>query len=164
MDRMAESKMTLTDRAKSFLRYHFFGDIESDDACEEFYSKYLDSLHHVSNLKLLLDSHASRSTIHLTRTDNLQETFSMASSFPCPILSIVSEDMPNADDCLALRDVIDPPLLECIEFKNAHGFILAQYPIKITHAIFLFLQGLGYLRGADLPGVEGEFPHTKISI
>lgn len=139
---------TITARTRSYLLYHMFGDVECNDYCYTYYNDYLDSIKHAQNLKLLLDSFATRSDVHIRKADSplaiMDNSKTFKDTITCPVLLVVSEDMPHSDDCYCLKDLIDPTFVESVDFKDAHGFILNQYPLKITHAIVLFLQGLGY--------------------
>ncbi|KAF1741095.1 hypothetical protein MXB_283, partial [Myxobolus squamalis] len=128
-----------------------------EDPSYESYRHYLMGIKNWTNLRLLMESFSMRSPINLFKPDditlNLDHNYHLnaKSIITTHVLLIISENVPQYDDCLALEDLIHPSLIEYIEFKQAHGFVLNQLPSRITHAIFLFIQGMGYLRGVKMP-------------
>jgi len=140
----------LPEPALEFLIWYHFGKVDGDQTRSSnrlafSLKQYLQSNLQPANLAKLLDSYIKRNPLKLSReiAANGKTVHGATRTLKMPVLNIVGELSPHVDATVALNGRLDPANCTWMKIREA-GMVLEEQPEKVSEAIKLFLQGLGY--------------------
>ena len=142
--------IVLPDPALEFLIWFHFGKVDSDQTKSNVrlassLQKYLQSNLQPANLAKLLDSYIKRNPLKLSReiAANGKTVHGATRTLKMPVLNVVGEQSPHVDATVALNGKLDPANCTWMKIREA-GMVIEEQPEKVSEAVKLFLQGLGY--------------------
>lgn len=118
--------------------YHFGNQDETRnfDLIELYKNHFVGKTINAYNLSLFIDSFLKRTDLAIDRSD-------LNKNFKCSILLIVGSLSPHLQDSIDMNSRINPATSTWLKLQNC-GMVLEEYPDKVTEALKLFIQGLGY--------------------
>lgn len=129
----------LPECARNYLMWHHFGtqdETRNFDLIELYKNHFMGKSINAYNLSLFIDSFIRRTDLRIDRR-NLDK------NFKCPILLVVGALSPHIDDSVNMNGRINPANSTWLKLQNC-GMVLEEQPEKLTEALKLFIQGLGY--------------------
>lgn len=131
----------MTSFTVDYLMWHHFGkrlDDYNPDLIRE-YRVHFQNLPNPRNLAYFIESYLQRTPLQFSRFgDN-------GPIIKTPILQIVGSGSPFVSDSVEVNARLDPANSSWMKISDSCGLVLDDKPEKVTEAIILFLQGLGYL-------------------
>jgi pimeloyl-ACP methyl ester carboxylesterase len=126
----------ITPQVVDFLMWRNFGNhIEKDNPqLVKGYRDYFEKLPNPTNLASFLESYLNRKSIE----------FEPNPSKELMVLQIVGERIYSLTDANHIRHKFEPTKTELINIANCSGRVLDESPDKVTEAVMLFLQGVGF--------------------
>lgn len=125
--------------AQDYLMWHHFGKLDSErnrDLIQIFQSLFSGKRLSGRNLSLLIESYINRTDLGITRGDK-------EANFKCPVLLMCGGLAPHVDDTVAFNARLNPQDSTWMKL-NESGMVLEEQPHKVSEALRLFIQGLGY--------------------
>jgi len=142
--------IVLPDPALEFLIWFHFGKVDSDQTKSNVrlassLKQYLQSNLQPANLAKLLDSYIKRNPLKLSReiAANGKTIHGATRTLKMPVLNVVGEQSPHVDATVVLNGKLDPANCTWMKIREA-GMVIEEQPEKVSEAVKLFLQGLGY--------------------
>jgi len=142
--------IALPDPALDFLIWFHFGKVDGDQTRSNVrlaasFKQYLQNNLHPANLAKLMDSYVKRNNIKLAReiAANGKTVHGATRTLKMPVLNMVGEQSPHVDATVVLNGKLDPTKCTWMKIREA-GMVLEEQPEKVSEAINLFLQGLGF--------------------
>ncbi|XP_073973018.1 misexpression suppressor of KSR 2 isoform X6 [Rhodnius prolixus] len=133
----------MTQGVLDYLMWHHFGrgTEERNHDLVQVYRSYFERCVQPGNLARFIDSYIRRTDLNMTRcTDaNRKEGLTLA----MPVMNITGSLSPHVDDTVTLNSRLDPTNSSWMKISDC-GMVLEEQPSKISEALRLFLQGLGY--------------------
>lgn len=124
---------------QDYLMWHHFGNV-TEDRCRdliEVYKSYFNGHNHkANNLAMFLNSYLSRTDLQIERTDPEK-------NFKCSVLVLCGSLSPHVDDTVTMNGRLNPQNSTWMKLSGC-GMVLEEQPHKVSEALRLFLQGLGY--------------------
>jgi len=140
----------LPDPALEFLIWYHFGKADNDPSTSKSrlassLKQYLQNNLWPANLAKLLDSYMKRTPLKLSReiAANGKTLHGATRTLKMPVLNMVGEHNPHVDATVALNGRLDPAKCSWMKIRKA-GMVLEEQPEKVSEAVKLFIQGLGY--------------------
>ncbi|MFH4973615.1 hypothetical protein AB6A40_000324 [Gnathostoma spinigerum] len=130
----------MTSFTVDYLMWHHFGrnfDQYNPDIVRQ-YRAYFQNLPNPSNLASFIECYLNRTPLEFSRD---------GSAGPClkvPVLQIVGSGSAFVGDTVEINARLDPARSDWIKISDSCGLVLDDKPEKVTEAMLLFLQGLGY--------------------
>lgn len=134
----------MTSGVEEYLLWHWFGNktMETNYDLVHVYSEYIKSLNPV-NLGHFVSTYIKRTDLGITRElDPMKK--SSAKNFSCPVMLVGGDNSPHLDDTVEMNGRLDPTNSTWMKFECG-GMILEEAPGKLSEALRLFLQGMGYV-------------------
>ncbi|KAL1117048.1 hypothetical protein AAG570_004376 [Ranatra chinensis] len=133
----------MTQGVLDYLMWHHFGrgTEERNHDLVQVYRSYFERCIQPGNLARFIDSYIRRSDLNMTRTlePNKKESLTLA----MPVINITGSMSPHVDDTVTLNARLDPTNSSWMKISDC-GMVLEEQPGKVSEALRLFLQGLGY--------------------
>lgn len=141
---------------QDYLMWHHFGTKTMEDNIDlvNFYRDILMKTVQAYNLSLLVESYVWRSDLGLERIvgpDDRATTVDESPHIRCPVMNVIGDHSPHIDDAMWFNGRLDPAKSNFVKLSDCGGMVLEEVPNKMTEALLLFLQGLGYV------------PHLRVS-
>ena len=140
----------LPDPALEFLIWYHFGKADNDPSISKSrlassLKQYLQNNLWPANLAKLLDSYMKRTPLKLSReiAANGKTLHGATRTLKMPVLNMVGEHNPHVDATVVLNGKLDPAKCSWMKIRKA-GMVLEEPPEKVSEAVKLFIQGLGY--------------------
>lgn len=97
------------------------------------------------NLALLLHSYVQRTDLNLAReiAPNGKELLGASRALKTPVLNMTGDHSPHVEATVAFNGRLQPNRCTWMKIQDA-AMILEEQPSKVSEAVKLFLQGLGY--------------------
>ncbi|XP_054274004.1 protein NDRG3 isoform X3 [Macrosteles quadrilineatus] len=126
----------MTQGVLDYLMWHHFGrgTEERNHDLVQVYKTYFERFINPGNLAMFIDSYVRRTDLNMTRNG---ATLSM------PVLNISGALSPHVDETVTLNSRLDPTNSSWMKISDC-GMVLEEQPNKVSEALRLFLQGLGY--------------------
>ncbi|XP_046671565.1 protein NDRG3 isoform X5 [Homalodisca vitripennis] len=126
----------MTQGVLDYLMWHHFGrgTEERNHDLVQVYRTYFERFINPGNLAMFIDSYVRRSDLNMTRNG---ATLSM------PVLNISGALSPHMEETVTLNSRLDPTNSSWMKISDC-GMVLEEQPNKVSEALRLFLQGLGY--------------------
>lgn len=126
----------MTQGVLDYLMWHHFGrgTEERNHDLVQVYRNYFERYISPGNLALFIDSYVRRSDLNMARSG---ATLSM------PVLNISGALSPHMEETVTLNSRLDPSNSSWMKISDC-GMVLEEQPNKVSEALRLFLQGLGY--------------------
>uniref|UniRef100_A0A1B6CKS7 Protein NDRG3 n=1 Tax=Clastoptera arizonana TaxID=38151 RepID=A0A1B6CKS7_9HEMI len=126
----------MTQGVLDYLMWHHFGrgTEERNHDLVQVYRNYFERCINPSNLAMFIDSYVRRTDLNMTRT---------ALTLTMPVMNITGALSPHVDDTVTLNSRLDPTNSSWMKISDC-GMVLEEQPNKVSEALRLFLQGLGY--------------------
>ncbi|XP_054274006.1 protein NDRG3 isoform X5 [Macrosteles quadrilineatus] len=127
----------MTQGVLDYLMWHHFGrgTEERNHDLVQVYKTYFERFINPGNLAMFIDSYVRRTDLNMTRNG---ATLSM------PVLNISGALSPHVDETVTLNSRLDPTNSSWMKISDC-GMVLEEQPNKVSEALRLFLQGLGYV-------------------
>ncbi|XP_046671554.1 protein NDRG3 isoform X2 [Homalodisca vitripennis] len=127
----------MTQGVLDYLMWHHFGrgTEERNHDLVQVYRTYFERFINPGNLAMFIDSYVRRSDLNMTRNG---ATLSM------PVLNISGALSPHMEETVTLNSRLDPTNSSWMKISDC-GMVLEEQPNKVSEALRLFLQGLGYV-------------------
>lgn len=134
----------MTAGVEEYMIWHWFGNktLETNQDLVNVYMDYVKSLNPV-NLGHFVSSYVRRTDLGIARELDILKKNSVK-NFACPVMLVAGDYSPHLDDTVTMNGRLDPSNSTWMKF-NCGGMILEEAPGKLSEAIRLFLQGLGYV-------------------
>lgn len=133
----------MTQGVLDYLMWHHFGrgTEERNHDLVQVYRNYFEHRVQPGNLALFIDSYIRRTDLNMTRSlePNKKECLTLS----MPVMNITGALSPHMDDTVTLNSRLDPTNSSWMKISDC-GMVLEEQPNKISEALRLFLQGLGY--------------------
>ncbi|XP_054274003.1 protein NDRG3 isoform X2 [Macrosteles quadrilineatus] len=146
----------MTQGVLDYLMWHHFGrgTEERNHDLVQVYKTYFERFINPGNLAMFIDSYVRRTDLNMTRNG---ATLSM------PVLNISGALSPHVDETVTLNSRLDPTNSSWMKISDC-GMVLEEQPNKVSEALRLFLQGLGYVgRKKLMSSVSAEGLMVKTS-
>lgn len=126
----------MTQGVLDYLMWHHFGrgTEERNHDLVHVYRNYFERCINPGNLALFIDSYIQRTELNIARQSN---TLTM------PVINITGALSPHVDETVTLNSRLDPTNSSWMKISDC-GMVLEEQPSKVSEALRLFLQGLGY--------------------
>uniref|UniRef100_A0A0A9Y7U1 Protein NDRG3 n=2 Tax=Lygus hesperus TaxID=30085 RepID=A0A0A9Y7U1_LYGHE len=133
----------MTQGVLDYLMWHHFGrgTEERNHDLVQVYKSYFERCIQPGNLAQFIDSYIRRSDLNMTR--NLDPNKKENTTLSMPVMNITGALSPHVDDTVTLNSRLDPTNSSWMKISDC-GMVLEEQPNKISEALRLFLQGLGY--------------------
>ena len=150
----------LPNNVTDYLLWHHFGtnlrhrDSPNRDIIDIYRSYFNGITVHPANLGLFLESYFKRSPIRLSRNPHASKT-----KLSCQVLLVTGSASPYLDSTIIMNSRLDPKSTTWLKIDGS-AMVLEERPHKVSQALHLFLQGLGYplkemvLKRARLSGLS----------
>lgn len=127
----------MTQGVLDYLMWHHFGRGTEDRNHDlvQVYKNYFERFINPGNLAMFIDSYVRRTDLNMARSG---ATLSM------PVLNISGALSPHMDETVTLNSRLDPTNSSWMKISDC-GMVLEEQPNKVSEALRLFLQGLGYV-------------------
>ena len=128
-------------------KHHLF-QISASERCPrltESYKQYFQNHLQPNNLLKILQSYNNRNTVKLARdiAANGKTILGANRSLKMTCLNMVGEYSPHLDETVGFNGRLDPEKCTWMKLNDA-SMIVVEQTEKVSQAIILFLQGLGY--------------------
>jgi len=149
----------MTQGVLDYLMWHHFGRGTEDRNHDlvQVYKNYFERFINPGNLAMFIDSYVRRTDLNMARSG---ATLSM------PVLNISGALSPHMDETVTLNSRLDPTNSSWMKISDC-GMVLEEQPNKVSEALRLFLQGLGYVIQAGrkklMSSVSAEGLMVKVS-
>ncbi|XP_003743483.1 protein NDRG3 [Galendromus occidentalis] len=134
----------MTTSTLDYLLWHHFGKLSEDRNYDmvQMYRNYFNKSINAHNLSAFIDSFIKRNDLNIVREldPNKKKT---ARNFTCHVMLVAGSLSPHVDDTVNMNGRLDPSNSSWMKISDA-GMVLEEQPSKISEALRLFLQGLGY--------------------
>lgn len=126
----------MTQGVLDYLMWHHFGrgTEERNHDLVYVYRNYFERCINPGNLALFIDSYIRRTELNMARQSN---TLTM------PVINITGALSPHVDETVTLNSKLDPTSSSWMKISDC-SMVLEEQPSKVSEALRLFLQGLGY--------------------
>uniref|UniRef100_A0A1B6LBZ6 Protein NDRG3 n=2 Tax=Graphocephala atropunctata TaxID=36148 RepID=A0A1B6LBZ6_9HEMI len=126
----------MTQGVLDYLMWHHFGrgTEERNHDLVQVYRTYFERFINPGNLAMFIDSYVRRQDLNMTRNG---ATLGMA------VLNISGALSPHMEETVTLNSRLDPTNSSWMKISDC-GMVLEEQPNKVSEALRLFLQGLGY--------------------
>ncbi|KAI5729288.1 hypothetical protein M8J76_001029 [Diaphorina citri] len=104
------------------------------------YKSYFEQCVNPINLALFIDAYIRRTDLNISRD---LENRTCTQTLGMPVMNITGAFSPHVDDTVILNSRLDPTSSSWMKISDC-GMVLEEQPSKLTEALRLFLQGLGY--------------------
>lgn len=134
----------MTASTQEYLMWHHFGTApeERNHDLAQVYRQYFNKSINAHNLSLFIDSFIKRTDIQIVREmDPIKKE--TAKNFKCPVLLMAGSYSPHLDDTVNMNGRLDPTKSTWMKLSDC-GMVLEEQPGKVSEALTLFIQGLGY--------------------
>jgi len=134
----------MTQGVLDYLMWHHFGrgTEERNHDLVQVYRSYFERCIQPGNLAQFIDSYIRRTDLNMTR--NLDPNRKENLTLTMPVMNITGSLSPHVDDTVTLNSRLDPTNSTWMKISDC-GMVLEEQPSKISEALRLFLQGLGYV-------------------
>ncbi|RZF40877.1 hypothetical protein LSTR_LSTR003387 [Laodelphax striatellus] len=106
------------------------------------YRNYFERCIQPGNLAMFIDSYIRRTDLNMTRQPDGLKT-KETTTLSMPVMNITGALSPHVDDTVTLNSRLDPTNSSWMKISDC-GMVLEEQPNKVSEALRLFLQGLGY--------------------
>uniref|UniRef100_A0A1B6H4L6 Protein NDRG3 n=2 Tax=Cuerna arida TaxID=1464854 RepID=A0A1B6H4L6_9HEMI len=126
----------MTQGVLDYLMWHHFGrgTEERNHDLVQVYRTYFERFINPGNLAMFIDSYVRRSDLNMTRN---------GATLSVPVLNISGALSPHMEETVTLNSRLDPTNSSWMKISDC-GMVLEEQPNKVSEALRLFLQGLGY--------------------
>ncbi|CAF1981335.1 unnamed protein product [Rotaria magnacalcarata] len=132
--------------------YHLGADTQSSDQELVYMLRHhLEDNVKAKNVIKLLNSFFKRTAIQIDRQNDTSKKADPSRTLQCSVLNITGATSPHKDDVIETNDRCDSATASYAEFDDCGGAVLIEQPSKLSEAIRLFLQGLGYMSHLSIP-------------
>uniref|UniRef100_A0A8D8Y2M3 Protein NDRG3 n=1 Tax=Cacopsylla melanoneura TaxID=428564 RepID=A0A8D8Y2M3_9HEMI len=133
----------MTQGVLDYLMWHHFGRNTEDRNHDlvQVYKSYFEQCVNPINLALLIDAYIRRTDLNIARD---LENRTCTQTLGMPVMNITGAFSPHVDDTVILNSRLDPTSSSWMKISDC-GMVLEEQPSKLTEALRLFLQGLGYV-------------------
>jgi len=134
----------MTQSAMDYLMWHHFGKVteERNHDLVQAYKQYFEKNVNAFNLALFIDSYIKRSDLGIVRELDPEKKKTVR-SLKCPVMMVTGNYSPHVDDTVTMNGRLDPTNSNWMKLQDC-AHVLEEQPGKVSEAIRLFLQGLGY--------------------
>ncbi|TKR62481.1 hypothetical protein L596_026433 [Steinernema carpocapsae] len=132
-----------------YLMWHHFGkrlDECNPDIVRQ-YRAYFQHHPNPANLASFIESYLSRTPIQFSRDGTHGPMLKV------PVLQIVGSRSAFIEDSVNVNQHLDPAKTEWIKISEACGLVLDDRPERVTEAMLLFLQGLGFFPSLNVVNI-----------
>ncbi|KAI5701411.1 hypothetical protein M8J75_009160 [Diaphorina citri] len=132
----------MTQGVLDYLMWHHFGrnTEERNHDLVQVYKSYFEQCVNPINLALFIDAYIRRTDLNISRD---LENRTCTQTLGMPVMNITGAFSPHVDDTVILNSRLDPTSSSWMKISDC-GMVLEEQPSKLTEALRLFLQGLGY--------------------
>lgn len=130
----------MTSFTVDYLLWHHFGkhlEQYNQDIVRQ-YRAYFQHLPNPGNLAAFIECYVNRTALFFSRDGTAGPTLKI------PVLQIVGSGSAFVNDTVDANAQFDPSKSDWIKVSDSCGLVLDDKPEKVTEAMLLFLQGLGY--------------------
>jgi len=134
----------MTASTLDYLLWHHFGKLSEERNYDmvQMYRNYFTKSIHAGNLSHFIDAFIKRGDLSITR--ELDPNKKKATrNFKCHVMLVAGALSPHVEDTINMNGRLDPSNSSWMKISDA-GMVLEEQPTKISEALRLFLQGLGY--------------------
>lgn len=134
----------MTQGVLDYLMWHHFGRGTEDRNYDlvQVYRNYFERCIQPGNLAMFIDSYIRRTDLNMTRQPDGLKT-KETTTLSMPVMNITGALSPHVDDTVTLNSRLDPTNSSWMKISDC-GMVLEEQPNKVSEALRLFLQGLGY--------------------
>ncbi|XP_039286803.1 LOW QUALITY PROTEIN: protein NDRG3 [Nilaparvata lugens] len=137
----------MTQGVLDYLMWHHFGRGTEDRNYDlvQVYRNYFERCIQPGNLAMFIDSYIRRTDLNMTRQPDASAGVKKDSNttLAMPVINITGALSPHVDDTVTLNSRLDPTNSSWMKISDC-GMVLEEQPNKVSEALRLFLQGLGY--------------------
>uniref|UniRef100_A0A0N5AFM0 Protein NDRG3 n=1 Tax=Syphacia muris TaxID=451379 RepID=A0A0N5AFM0_9BILA len=136
----------MTSFTVDYLMWHHFGkrlEAYNQDLVRE-YRVHFQNLPNPQNLAYFIEAYLQRTPLQFSRDGENGPLVKI------PVLQIVGSGSPFVDDTVEVNARLDPANSSWMKISDSCGLVLDDKPEKVTEAMILFLQGLGYLSAINV--------------
>jgi pimeloyl-ACP methyl ester carboxylesterase len=150
----------MTAGVEEYLLWHWFGYKTKEDNQDlvQVFTDYMRSIN-PTNLGHFVASYIQRSDMGIVREIDPSKKFGVK-NFKCSVMLLSGTSSAHLDDVVEMNGRLDPSNSTWMKF-DCGGMLLEEAPEKVSEAIRLFLQGLGYVPSLRRPSEQHPGPaHT----
>ncbi|XP_074594605.1 protein NDRG3-like [Brevipalpus obovatus] len=150
--RRVEAQDPIPQSVVDYLLWHNYGllnEASNGDLIFLFKQYFADKSIHPFNLANFISVYIARSDLHIERTSS-ESASNCGLNFKCPVLMLVGSWSAHIEDTIYMNTRLNPEQTTWMKLDDC-GMPLEERPGKVSEALRLFIQGLGY----TLPTVEG---------
>lgn len=150
--RRVETQDPIPQSIVDYLLWHNYGllnEASNGDLIFLFKQYFADKSIHPFNLANFISVYIARSDLHIERTSG-EGASNVGLNFKCPVLMLVGSWSAHIEDTIYMNTRLNPEQTTWMKLDDC-GMPLEERPGKVSKALRLFIQGLGY----TLPKVEG---------
>lgn len=147
----------MTSFTVDYLLWHHFGKhIEqyNQDIVRQ-YRAYFQHLPNPANLAAFIEAYVNRNPLLFSRDGTAGPIFKV------PVLQIVGSGSAFVNDTVDVNARLDPSKSDWIKISDSCGLVLDDKPEKVTEAMLLFLQGLGYFPSLNVTKLMKKLSETQ---
>jgi pimeloyl-ACP methyl ester carboxylesterase len=134
----------MTAGVEEYLLWHWFGSktMEENQDLVQVYTDYMRSINS-TNLGHFVSSYIARTDLGILREVDPTKKFGVK-NFKCSVMLASGNNSAHLDDVVEMNGRLDPTNSTWMKF-DCGGMLLEECPEKLSEAMRLFLQGLGYV-------------------
>uniref|UniRef100_A0A1W7RAA3 Misexpression suppressor of KSR n=1 Tax=Hadrurus spadix TaxID=141984 RepID=A0A1W7RAA3_9SCOR len=134
----------MTASTQDYLMWHHFGKVteERNHDLIQVYRQYFNKSINAKNLSMFIDTFVKRGDFGIIREVDLNKKKDVK-NFKCHVLLMTGALSPHLDDTVTMNSRLDPSNSTWMKLSDC-GMVLEEQPGKVSEALRLFLQGLGY--------------------
>lgn len=136
----------MTSSTQEYLMWHHFGKTDDNRHYDlmQVFRQYFNKSVNPYNLALFIDSFIRRTDLQIVReTDPTKKK--TVRNFRCHVLLMSGAFSPHLEDTVTMNSRLDPSNSTWMKLSEC-GMPLEERPTKVCEALYLFLQGLGYVK------------------
>lgn len=160
MEKISNILMSYTSNTISTdgLMKHLVGDMNRcNSEVYHFFCSWLNSSSiKPSNIASLMNSYNQRCAINFSSAEKESNQLEKGDLFPYPVLLIAGDYSPYLEETINILSQLNCKRTQFLKVSNATGAALDERPSVISNALFLFLQGHGYLIHQKIPTIKEE--------
>ncbi|XP_022656514.1 protein NDRG3-like isoform X1 [Varroa jacobsoni] len=134
----------MTASTLEYLLWHHFGKLSEERNYDmvQVYRNYFSKSINAQNLSAFIDAFIKRNDLNIVRELDPNKKKGTR-NFKCHVMLVAGALSPHVDDTVTMNGRLDPSNSSWMKISDA-GMVLEEQPSKISEALRLFLQGLGY--------------------
>ncbi|XP_075228821.1 misexpression suppressor of KSR 2 isoform X2 [Lycorma delicatula] len=135
----------MTQGVLDYLMWHHFGrgTEERNHDLVQVYRNYFERCIQPGNLAMFIDSYIRRTDLNMTRQSDAGNKIKDPTTLTMPVMNITGSLSPHVEDTVTLNSRLDPTNSSWMKISDC-GMVLEEQPNKVSEALRLFLQGLGF--------------------